>query len=162
MEHVGVLVVVAVLAAGCFSSRKESRTDPFVTDIRFVGDRMVVDSCAIDYEKTTDHFLWESSTTRSVSTDGCASSFEALPPGIRPPEPPRMPRPRPGAAPGDVDAPDTPAMTFTRRARQAATAGDCALVRRLAIQVRANDADFYARVFLTDPELTACLDGGTP
>lgn len=52
---------------------------------------------------------------------------------------------------------DDRAWQYTRRAAVAARAGNCATAVSVAPQVKALDADFYARVFMGDAAIRRCL-----
>lgn len=49
------------------------------------------------------------------------------------------------------------ARTQTREAAQAARNGDCATVRRLAVEVRSTDGVVYAAAFVRDVAIASCL-----
>jgi len=68
------------------------------------------------------------------------------------PAPPATPPPADSKAPGKVNVRD-----LHRRAVDAAMDRRCAEVKMLAGQVRANDADYYAKSFAGDKRLQSCL-----
>ncbi len=58
---------------------------------------------------------------------------------------------------GKAESPPRPVERLHTQARRAARDGECRAVLELAKKVRGLDAGYYAKVFLVDPQLAACL-----